>query len=292
MINKLKIKSAIKIEKLESSVSPKDLKLFSNCIYNKHLESLTREVGYYTKLEWVLRHTQSAKKMMLSSLYFNQALFLYENKMKNLVFYAMYYSLFNAFLSNLYLVPFLTINKLRLISHQQVIIEIENYFVRKKIYSDNILELFSELKMWREAYSYHLPLSGINHDFNNLIQKLDENLPKIYQTSELLSYITYYSWEKCVSTVVDDYSENQGKCDDLFFSFVNIDSDNGKVFHFDENDYYGQSFLMKHSDKPSPISWFISERLCEDLEDNWEGPENDNDFDINKVARHIMNIIS
>lgn len=274
-----------------SAAQHEDLKSFSDAIYSRHLKTLSSEVSYFTKLEWVLRHSQSAKKMMLSSLYFKQADFLYENKMKNLVFYSMYYSVFNAFLSNIILLPYLNIEKVTQISHKSAITEIDNYFVRKKIYTNEIVELFSELKMWREAYSYHLPLSGINYDYNDYKQRIEDCLPKIFQTSELLSYITYFAWQKRVSRTLDDYLANQSKCDELFFAFVNIEDDRGKFFKVDDDDYYRQGYLLKNSDKPMPISWFVSERLCEDLECNWEQPEKDNDFDISDVSRYIAGII-
>lgn len=291
MINKIKKEYGIRIEELESSIESKHLNAFSDKIYKKHLENLTTEVDYFTKLEWVLRHSQSAKKMMLSSLYFKQATFLYENKMKNLVFYGMYYSLFNALLSNIILLPYLSIENITQVSHAKTRIEIDNYFVRKGIYKEEILDLLSELKMWREAYSYHLPLSGCKYDFNNYKERLEKILPRLYQTSELLSYLTYYSWEKRVKSTIDNYSEHQEKCDDLFFSFVKVEDDHGKFQQLDDDDYYRQGYLLKNSNKPMPLSWFVSERLCEDLECNWEQPEHDNDFNINDVAEYINGII-
>jgi len=291
MINKIKKEYGIRIEELESSLELNDLTVFSDKIYKKHLKHLTTEVDYFTKLEWVLRHSQSAKKMMLSSLYFKQATFLYENKMKNLVFYGMYYSLFNAILSNIILLPYLSIDNITQVSHAKARTELDNYFVRKGIYKEELLDLLAELKMWREAYSYHLPLSGCKYDFNNYKERLEKILPKLYQTSELLSYLTYYAWEKRVKSTNDNYSEYQEKCDDLFFSFVKIEDDHGKFQKFDDDDYYRQGYLLKNSDKPMPLSWFVSERLCEDLECNWEQPEEDNDFNINEVAEYINKII-
>lgn len=291
MITKIKKEYGNRFEELESSTKPIDLTKFSDNIYKKHLETLISEVDYFTKLEWVLRHSQSAKKMMLSSLYYKQATFLYENKMKNLVFYGMYYSLLNALLSNIILLPYLSIDNITQVSHSKIRSEIDNYFVRKGIYKNELLDLLSELKMWREAYSYHLPLTGCKYDFNNYKERLETILPKLYQTSELLSYLTYYAWEKRVTKTKENYIENQEKCDDLFFSFVNIEDDHGKFRQVDDDDYYSQGYLLKNSDKPMPLSWFISERLCEDLECNWEQPEEDNDFNINEVAEFISRII-
>jgi len=39
-------------------------------------------------------------------------------------------------------------------------------------------------------------------------------------------------------------------------------------FHLDNDDYYRQGYLLKKSDTPMPLSWFITERLSEDLECN------------------------
>lgn len=291
MIDKFKKEYNIRIEELEASIDSKKLLQFTDRIYKKHLATLDSEVDYFTKLEWILRHSQSAKKLMLSSLYFKQVLFLHENKMKNLVFYAMYYSLFNALLSNIILLPYLTIEKIKHLTHRNVWVLTDNYFVRKGIYTNELLKLLSELKMWREAYSYHLPLSGVNYDFNDYKNKLAKVLPKLFQTSELLSYLTYHSWAKKVTKTKNNYSENQQKCDDLFFSFVNIKDDYGKFRQIDNDDYYRQGYLLKNSDRPMPISWFITEKLCEDLECNWEQHEGKNDFNINEIAEYISEII-
>jgi len=85
-------------------------------------------------------------------------------------------------------------------SRKFLIVKLENeliiFFVKKGIYENSVLSLLSELKMWREAYSYHLPLSGIKYDFKDFKEKMEKILPILFQTSELLSYLTHYAWKK------------------------------------------------------------------------------------------------
>ena len=153
--------------------------------------------------------------MTLSVLFYTQAQYLFVHKVKNISFYSLYYSLFNAFSSNILLLPQLPLDKVQRISHGKIFNYIDNYFVRLGIDSSGIINLLNELRLMRELYSYHLPLGGSfvrdGKKFNvgDLFKKLDDFLPIVLQASDMLSYLSHYAWNKKVGKALDEYSDYQ-----------------------------------------------------------------------------------
>ena len=78
----------------------------------------------------------------------------------------------------------------------------------------------------------------------------------------------------------------------MFFSFIEHTDHLGKHCVIDDDDYYRQGYVLRKWQTPFPISWFITEKMCEDLECGWEQPdENPDGYDINVVAQYLANTI-
>ena len=220
-------------------------------------------------------------------------------QMDNLGFYAMYYSLFNAFSANIMQLPYLSLNSVVRISHKKVFSEIDNYLVRNKIYDGTFLELLNQLRLMREAYSYNLPLgSRFDKDrellsVNKSFESISNKLPVIFQVSNLLSYLTYYAWNKKVGDIPDEYDKYQIECDEMFFSFIELRDHLGKHCLIDEDDYHRQGYLLRQARTPIQIDWFILEKMVEDLESGWdkEGRNSGDIFDINEVSKYLSAIL-
>jgi hypothetical protein len=208
-----------------------------------------------------------------------------------------YYSLFNGLLSNLILTPYLGIDAIRQISHSQVFTHIDNYFVRFGIYDNRLIQLLNELRLTRELYSYHLPLGGsvvregeqLNGDI--LFERLSEVIKPVLQISNLISYISHYAWEKKVGRGIDEYTDHQSEADALFFSFIEARDHLGMHYIIDDSDYIRQAYVLRSWTTPFPISWFITEKMCEDLECGWEQDDEENGFDISNVSRFLSNAV-
>lgn len=252
---------------------------------------------YITNIEWLLRHFHASKKMTLSALFFTQANELISGNMKNLTFYACYYSLFNALSSNLILHPHIGINDVRRISHKRVFTDIENYFIKFGIYDHNLIDLLNELRLTRELYSYHLPLGGsvvregehLNVDV--LFTKLEAKLAPILQVSNLFSFLSHFAWEKKAGMVIDEYDHYQETVDQLFFSFIEMEDHLGRHYVVDDDDYARQRYVLRKMKTPFPISWFITEKMCEDLECGWGQDDSVSGFDITNVAQYLARAI-
>ena len=253
--------------------------------------------GYIKNVQWLLRHFYASKKMTLSALFFTQTEELNGKNLKNLTFYTCYYSLFNALLSNLILTPYIDIEKIRKISHSQVFKDIENYFVRFGIYDRNLIELLNELRLTRELYSYHLPLGGsivregMSLSAESLFNRLEKIIVPILQISNLISYMSHYAWQKKIGKGIDEYSSYQYEVDSLFFSFIESRDHLGMHYVIDDDDYARQGYVLRKWTTPFPISWFITEKMCEDLECGWEQDDSGDGFDISNVAMFLSTTI-
>ncbi|MBN8211767.1 MAG: hypothetical protein J0M09_02515 [Xanthomonadales bacterium] len=272
------------------------LEKFSDRVYAGFCSEY-QDAGYIKNVQWLLRHFYASKKMTLCSLFFTQTEELNGKNLKNLTFYTCYYSLFNALLSNLILTPYIDIEKIRKISHSQVFRDIDNYFNRFGIYDRKLLELLNELRLTRELYSYHLPLGGSivregeSLNAENLFNRLRDVITPILQVSNLISYMSHYAWQKKVGAGIDEYSSHQSEVDSLFFSFIESHDHLGMHCVIDDDDYARQGYVLRKWTTPFPISWFITEKMCEDLECGWEQEDPENGFDISNVATFLASAI-
>lgn len=278
-------------DELRSTVIPKKLNKYCDSIYLQYCRTF-ENATYLKNVEWVLRHYNASKKITLSVLFFTQANYLLDHQVKNLSLYALYYSLFNAFSANILLLPSITLENTQKISHGKLFKYIDNYFIKLGIYKEDSIQLHNELRLMREAYSYHLPLGGSfsrddeTFDTEMLFSRLDELLPIVLQVSDMLSYFSHYAWKKKNGNIPDQYDKYQLDVDQLFFSFIEHHDHLGKYCLIDDDDFSRQAYTLRNFSTPFPISWFITEKMCDDLECGWES-EDMNGYDINEVARYL-----
>lgn len=277
------------------------IKVFSEKSYAGYCKAFSTS-SYLLYYEWILRHFQASKNIVLSSLFFTQAEYLLERKTRNLAFYGMYYAFFNAYSANIVLLPYLSLKEVARISHSNIFKTIPNFFNKYGIYDDSFIGLLNKLRLTREAYSYRLPLGGSfirkeNEELNieTLFGELSEKLPIVLQLSELMSYLSYFAWNKKIGKLPDEYDTYQSECDALFFSFIEIHDHLGKYCLIDDDDYLRQGWALRNFSSPFPLSWVTTEKICEDLECGWDynedGEEGENDFNINEVGRYIASCI-
>jgi hypothetical protein len=284
-------------ETINSVIGTKELDRICDKLYQKYCKEFENE-SYLKNVEWLLRHYNASKKVTLSVLFFTQTQFIYDKNCKNIAFYMMYYSLFNAFLSNIILLPYLPIEKVRKISHGKVFKYIENFFVKTRYYDISAIDLLNDLRLVRELYSYHLPIGGTivkegkKLHVDKIYQRLGNLLPIVLQITNMLSYLSYYAWKKKVGKALDEYEKYQTEVDTMFFSFIEYTDYLGKHCLIDDDDYYRQGYVLRKWKTPFPISWFITEKMCEDLECGWEQAEDTLDgYNINEVAHYLASTI-
>ena len=79
--------------------------------------------------------------------------------------------------------------------------------------------------------------------------------------------------------------------DELFFSFIESHDHLGMHCVIDDDDYSRQSYLLRKWTTPFPISWFITEKMCEDLECGWEQEESEGAYDISSTSSFLENAL-
>lgn len=284
-------------ENIVQAFGEEKVKTFSQNAYNAFCGEC-KQGGYLKSVEWLLRQYSASKKVLLSALFFTQTKELERLGMKNLVFYSAYYALFNAFSSNLLLHPHIDFERVKNISHAYIFKGIENYFIKQGVYNADFLKLLNDSRLMRELYSYHLPLGGLseneNADLNasHLVSEISKVLPSILQASNLLSFLSYYSWERKAGVVEDEYTKHKTIVDQMFFRGIEVEDHLGTRIVMDNNDYYLQGYLLNNVKTPMPISWFIEEKVCEDLECSWEADDSYSErFDITQVSRFLSEVL-
>ncbi|MGE3623074.1 MAG: hypothetical protein AB7H77_04265 [Bdellovibrionales bacterium] len=286
-------------EKAISVMGRETVSHYADRVYNAYCDEF-KDADYLKNIEWLLRQYQASKKILLSAMFFTQAEELINNKMQNLSFYALYYALFNALAANIILHPHIHIDKTKKISHAQVFDDIDNYFVRFSIFSDpRIVDLLNDLRLMRELYSYHLPLSGsldVDDDrlnIDKLFSRLQSSLPVVLQVANLLSFSSYFAWEKKIGKAIDEYSTHRNTVDDMFFSYIEVWDHLKTQPVMDGGDYSQQGYMLAKIGIPWPISWFLSEKMCEELECGWGDGEDSlpHEYDIASVSRYLTDVM-
>jgi len=283
-------------EILSVNVDPVKIDKYCDSMYLQYCK-LFKPPTYLQNVEWKLRHYNAGKKIALSALFYTQTKYFINHNIKNICYYSMYYSLFNALSSNLLMLPQLKLGQVARVSHGEVFKHVDNYIVRLGMYQDNVIILLNQLRMMREIYSYHLPLGGsyVNDnkelDAAKLFLKLTNILPVVLQFSNMLSYLTYYAWNKKGASVTDEYNQYSDAVDYMFSYFISFKDHLGNYSLIDDADYERQGYFLRQVSAPSPINWFVDAKMCDDLEGGWEPFEN-HGYDICDVLTYLADVIN
>ena len=237
------------------------------------------------------------KKMLLSAIFFTQSYYINDKNLFNLKHYTMYYSLFNALSANLILIPYFEFKSVINISHKRIFKDVQNYFVRKNVFSSSMLTVFNELRFMRELYSYHLPIGrnitaeipSLNSDTQ--LSNLEQILPLSLSLSNILSFLMYYAWERKNIAFKDEYDIYSEEVDQIFFSLISHNDFLGKYSVIGDNDYYRLGYILDKFNGPIPISWFIIEKICEDFECSVNDELEEYEYDFSAAAQYISKIL-
>lgn len=279
-------------ESIAESADRRTLSRYVEAIHQKFCNIFSTN-SYLHGVHWIVRHYMASKKLALSALFYTQAKYLMKMRMKNLSFYACYYSLFNGLSAALLMNPNMSLDQSNKISHGKVAKEIENLFVKTGIFPSDLILLLGDLRFARELYSYHLPLTGLGQvsdkpmDAEAYFNRLSSLLPLVMQVTNLISHVSHMAWTKKVTADIDEYFSNVTVVDDFFHSVVRHDDVTGKRCHYDEGDYYQLAYYLVKIGKPSPISWFIDDKMFDALEGAWGEDESPDEYSIDSVSEYV-----
>lgn len=252
----------------------------------------TYRAEYLHSFEWVVRTYRSAKHVLGSATFYCQAEHLGVGGFANLSTYLMYYSTYHAVSAVLLMMPHLKWSSLELISHADALTKAKTELSDRGLMPENFQELYNFLLANRETFSYKLPLGSLrNRQSSGLPTVIIANntfvniVPAIIQLANLLSHAVYKIGGEIFQHVADQYDIYQSEADQMFFSSIEIRDRLGQVCALDDDDYRRLGWMARQG--LMPIDWFITEKLCEDLECGWWERTVEEDFDINSVGRAI-----
>ena len=254
-------------------------------------------VDWNDGMQWILRHYRATKQVMMSALYYKQAQAV-PATMKNLGAYAAYYSLFNALCANLTLLPHLSAGEIDRITHTNLFKHTDNHLQRNGVCKTRTLSLLSDLRLVREAYSYHLPLAGRSSGDGEslgvptLLAELEAHLAQALQLSNLISHLSYAAWEKKRPNGIEiPPAEKTALHDRIFASQLERSSHLGDRLLCDDGDWYMQCYVLYKLRSPFPIKWLCN-KMCEELECGWGEPADDaSGFRIEQVLEYLDDVL-
>lgn len=192
----------------------------------KYKKSEENEVG----IEWDLRCKKSLREIFSSATFFIEAQKNLEMKCFSSYYFCLYYSLFHAIYACNFLDTESTIDKLKDITHSNIINVFVSAFANTKndILSREVSTIFNELRYKREYYSYVTPFNNIFSYENDLV-KLKQCLLECYQLANFHSMLVQKSFSKKIDkrTVIDDGNKSYFLM--LFKSLFGKEDLNGKV---------------------------------------------------------------
>ena len=175
--------------------------------YRKFFE----DISNVKEVKYAIRMYRAQKEMMASA----QMLFeAKQNKKNGCVigyFFLCYYALFHAMQANLFLNINISDEEILPLSH----VRVESYFAdfyckgKKSIMPQEIIEMFQELKGFREVYSYSMPFNNPNN-LNVDVEKLEYFIKLCFQHCNLISLIVNQlnnsvHWERVHINELENY---------------------------------------------------------------------------------------
>lgn len=152
-------------------------------------------------IEWDLRTRKAMKEVLTSASFYVEATCVYKSSCFSASYYLMYYSLFHAMLSSLWLDDKQTIDNLIVINHSKIANCFFSNFCTPKqsLISNDIQDLWEDLRFLREYYSYSMPLNDMfdeELDIEKLTQKLKKKITQCFQITSLHSVMFENSFGK------------------------------------------------------------------------------------------------
>lgn len=215
-------------------------------------------------IEWDLRCKKALREIFSSATFFMEAKKNLEMGCFSSYYFGLYYSLFHAIYSVIFLDANSSMDKLFDITHKNVINTFVGTFANSKadILSKDIGEKFHELKYKREYYSYVTPFNNV-FSYKEDLQQLEEVLMQCYQLSSFHSLMIENSYGKKHGKITMFESEEEiyrfGELFDALFS----KKDGARKSELDSSSKFMKDELLKYGFKPTYIALELDHQIDE-----------------------------
>lgn len=134
--------------------------------------------------QWFIRYEKSTWEIYTSATLLLEARCNLNNKCFASFYFNMYYSLFHAIYSLLYMNPFIKLDKLFRMSHSQLFKNFKSYYTgTNSMFGQNEIDLFENLKYKREYYSYNVPFNLVFSEMQPDYYKTEKAIRAIFQAT-------------------------------------------------------------------------------------------------------------
>jgi hypothetical protein len=276
------------ITNLESGAEYLEIDCFTENQLNGYAERQRRFSALITKnwdkerkVEWLVRNYLSLKMILSSTLLLNSAEFAFNNNLRVVEPYLLYYSLLNTSRALLFADPFIEWKDGELIkqSHSNVINKTsEAIRIISPIEGAKVKNLLEEAKGLRELFSYRFPANGIS-DITSRSQEID--LEETIRTCRLISELAQFNSEifqrSCEKNINEDieissYDLNEGF---IYQNYMKSHYEEDSESVFDQEDFYRLGYFVRKKLNPVNIYWTAREGLVEDFFGAWDTDEED-----------------
>lgn len=184
----------------------------------------------FVAVEWTLRSKKAMRSIFSSATFLIEAKKNLEMKCFSSYYFCLYYSLFHATYSCVFLDSETRVDKLFSMTHSKLIKIFASSFANSNadIATRYTLDLFLELKHKREIYSYMTPFNNL-FDYGEDLEKLERILLECYQLTSFQSLMIEKSYRKNIGKVIKladiDELDAFNKLFHNFFSVHDVDGD-------------------------------------------------------------------
>ncbi len=252
-------------DRLDVKMDNLDLqKKYYNRWMQKYAEVFKREPTSFTAIEWDLRCKKALREIFSSATFFVEAKKNLEMRCFSSYYFCLYYSLFHAIYSSIFLDADSAINKLFDVTHRNII----NIFIsaygntKSDILSKDIADLFADLKYRREYYSYVTPFNNLFH-YEEDLERLRQVLLDCYQLTSFHSLMVEKSYNKNIGVVTKfSNADEVYEFDQLFHKLFSKNDDSGKG-KLDSSCEFLRAELLQYGFKPEYISLDLDHQFDE-----------------------------
>jgi hypothetical protein len=203
------------------------------------------------KVEWLVRNYLSLKMILSSTLLLNSAEFAFNNNLRVVEPYLLYYSLLNTGRALLFADPSIEWKDGELIRqpHSYVINKTSELIrIISSIEGAKVKNLLEEAKGFRELFSYRFPANGIS-GITSQSQEID--LEETIRTCRLISEIAQFNSEilqkSCEKNIKEDIEISRSDLNEgyIYTNYMKSHYEENSESVFDQEDFYRLGYFVR-----------------------------------------------
>lgn len=217
--------------------------------------------------EWTIRYYLAVKMILSSSVLLSSLEYAIEKNLRIVEPYLIYYSLLSVCRALIYTLPYNSWDngKILTLNHSQIINIASNTVAAiNNVEGNNIKELLTRSKHYRELFSYKFPANGIKRLNRYVIVDIEEAI----KYCSLISEIAQFNSDILQLAIDKNIKKEYEFVDDILSKGFEYNLKEGDCI-IDEEDYYRIGYILRKVKRPYNIQWMMTEGMVEDFYGAW-----------------------